>query len=288
MHNRLGEPCPQCATPIARVDFEEHTIYYCPACQTGGRLLKDRGRGSALARGVSRPLTSRCWYGGRVTDVRLDEDLQASAPEIALALSRAGVSGVQKAVRIRRGDAETVMAATIDCTVDLASDQKGVHMSRFPELFEEAIELVVVREGMLVEALSEQIASKRGRAAGGAPRRGLDPRAVADAPPHARDRPQDPGDGHALRDRRRVGDGDSPRGRRRGERDQRVPVRAGPRPEPRERAAARGRVRGDGRGEDPRARPASRRTTSAAARRSSSAPSRTSTPRRSSTSPSAR
>jgi len=42
IHNRLGEPCPQCGTPIARVDFEEHTIYYCPACQTGGRTLKDR------------------------------------------------------------------------------------------------------------------------------------------------------------------------------------------------------------------------------------------------------
>ena len=42
VHNRLGEPCPECATPIARVDFEEHTIYYCPACQTDGRVLKDR------------------------------------------------------------------------------------------------------------------------------------------------------------------------------------------------------------------------------------------------------
>jgi formamidopyrimidine-DNA glycosylase len=42
VHNRLGEPCPQCGTPIARVDFEEHTIYYCPSCQTGGRQLKDR------------------------------------------------------------------------------------------------------------------------------------------------------------------------------------------------------------------------------------------------------
>jgi formamidopyrimidine-DNA glycosylase len=42
VHNRLGEDCPQCGTPIARVDFEEHTIYYCPSCQTGGRLLKDR------------------------------------------------------------------------------------------------------------------------------------------------------------------------------------------------------------------------------------------------------
>jgi GTP cyclohydrolase IV len=90
--------------------------------------------------------------------VRLDQDLQASPPEVALALSRAGVTGVQKAVRIRRGDAETVMAATIDCTVDLAADQKGVHMSRFPELFEDAIELIVEREAMLVEVLAENIA----------------------------------------------------------------------------------------------------------------------------------
>jgi len=42
IHNRLGEPCFVCETPIARVDFEEHTIYYCPTCQTGGRVLKDR------------------------------------------------------------------------------------------------------------------------------------------------------------------------------------------------------------------------------------------------------
>jgi formamidopyrimidine-DNA glycosylase len=42
IHNRLGQPCPFCATPIARVDFEEHTIFYCPSCQTGGRVLKDR------------------------------------------------------------------------------------------------------------------------------------------------------------------------------------------------------------------------------------------------------
>jgi formamidopyrimidine-DNA glycosylase len=42
VHNRLGRPCPQCGTSIERVDFEEHTIYYCPMCQTGGRLLKDR------------------------------------------------------------------------------------------------------------------------------------------------------------------------------------------------------------------------------------------------------
>jgi formamidopyrimidine-DNA glycosylase len=42
VHDKLGEPCYVCGTPIARVDFEEHTIYYCPECQTGGRVLKDR------------------------------------------------------------------------------------------------------------------------------------------------------------------------------------------------------------------------------------------------------
>jgi formamidopyrimidine-DNA glycosylase len=42
VHKKLGEPCYVCGTPIAQVDFEEHTIYYCPECQTGGRVLKDR------------------------------------------------------------------------------------------------------------------------------------------------------------------------------------------------------------------------------------------------------
>jgi formamidopyrimidine-DNA glycosylase len=42
VHRKLGEPCYVCETPIARVDFEEHTIYYCPHCQTGDRVLKDR------------------------------------------------------------------------------------------------------------------------------------------------------------------------------------------------------------------------------------------------------
>jgi len=42
VHNKLGEPCRRCGTPLARVDFDEHTIFYCPECQTEGRVLKDR------------------------------------------------------------------------------------------------------------------------------------------------------------------------------------------------------------------------------------------------------
>jgi GTP cyclohydrolase I/GTP cyclohydrolase-4 len=88
------------------------------------------------------------------------EDLQASTPEVAIGLSRAGVTGVQKAVRIGRGRREKLIAATIDCTVDLDPSQKGVHMSRFPELFEEAIEGVVEDDAFLVEDLAEHVARR--------------------------------------------------------------------------------------------------------------------------------
>ena len=94
------------------------------------------------------------------TEIGLVDDLQASAPDVRLGLTRAGVTGVSRAVRIASKRSETVMAATIDCTVDLAADQKGVHMSRFPELFDEAIEGVVAEEALLVELLAEHIASR--------------------------------------------------------------------------------------------------------------------------------
>ena len=86
------------------------------------------------------------------------DDLQASIPEVRLGLSRAGVQGVAKAIRLRWSGAEKLISAEIDCFVDLDPSQKGVHMSRFPELFEEAIDEVVIGEAFLVEELAEHIA----------------------------------------------------------------------------------------------------------------------------------
>jgi GTP cyclohydrolase I/GTP cyclohydrolase-4 len=51
-----------------------------------------------------------------------------------------------------------LIAAEIECTVDLDPAQKGVHMSRFPELFAEAIEEVVIGEAFLIETLADHIA----------------------------------------------------------------------------------------------------------------------------------
>jgi GTP cyclohydrolase I/GTP cyclohydrolase-4 len=86
-------------------------------------------------------------------------DLQASTPDVQLGLTRAGVTGVQKAIRIRHDGREKTFAAEISCTVDLDPAQKGVHMSRFPELFGEAIDAVVIGEAFLVETLAQHIAA---------------------------------------------------------------------------------------------------------------------------------
>jgi formamidopyrimidine-DNA glycosylase len=42
VHRHGGEPCPRCGTPIAAVHFAERETYYCPQCQTGGKVYADR------------------------------------------------------------------------------------------------------------------------------------------------------------------------------------------------------------------------------------------------------
>jgi MptA/FolE2 family GTP cyclohydrolase len=90
----------------------------------------------------------------------LRDDVQASRPAISVSLSRAGVTGVHQVIRIAHDGTEAVYYAEIDCSVDLDPDRKGVHMSRFPELFAEAIEHVVMREALVIEELAEHIAAE--------------------------------------------------------------------------------------------------------------------------------
>ena len=42
-HGRYGKPCPACGTPIQRIQYASNEANYCPTCQTGGKLLADRG-----------------------------------------------------------------------------------------------------------------------------------------------------------------------------------------------------------------------------------------------------
>jgi formamidopyrimidine-DNA glycosylase len=42
-HGRYGKPCPVCGTAIQRIQYATNEANYCPTCQTGGKLLADRG-----------------------------------------------------------------------------------------------------------------------------------------------------------------------------------------------------------------------------------------------------
>jgi GTP cyclohydrolase IV len=83
------------------------------------------------------------------------EDVQGRAPAISVGLSRVGVTGVEKVVRIR----QELFYAKLECFVDLSSDQKGAHMSRFEEVVNEAIGEVVLSESSFrAETLAKHIA----------------------------------------------------------------------------------------------------------------------------------
>jgi GTP cyclohydrolase IV len=83
------------------------------------------------------------------------DDVQARLPGVPVGLSRVGVTGVEKVVRIR----EELFFARMDCFVDLSRHQKGAHMSRFEEVVNEAIGEVVLSESTFrAETLAQHVA----------------------------------------------------------------------------------------------------------------------------------
>ena len=86
-------------------------------------------------------------------------DVQARRPAVELSLSRVGVTGVEKVIRMRHNGNEQLFSARFECVVELGRDQKGAHMSRFEEVINEAIGEVVLGEATFkVETLAEHIA----------------------------------------------------------------------------------------------------------------------------------
>jgi formamidopyrimidine-DNA glycosylase len=43
MHGKFNRPCPRCGTKVQRIRYASNETNYCPTCQTGGKLLADRG-----------------------------------------------------------------------------------------------------------------------------------------------------------------------------------------------------------------------------------------------------
>ena len=83
-------------------------------------------------------------------------DVQASRPSTEVSLTRVGVRGVEKVIHVRGG----LYFADLECFVDLNPRQAGVHMSRFEEVVNEAIDEFVVSETLRAEELAGRIAER--------------------------------------------------------------------------------------------------------------------------------
>jgi GTP cyclohydrolase I/GTP cyclohydrolase-4 len=87
-------------------------------------------------------------------------DVQASLPATQVSLSRVGVTGVEKVIRVQADGGENLFYANFECFVDLNPQQAGVHMSRFEEIVGEAIDEVVLGEAFKAEVLAAHVAQK--------------------------------------------------------------------------------------------------------------------------------
>src|SRR3954466_11033333 len=89
-------------------------------------------------------------------------DVQASAPTVHVSLSRVGVTGVEKVIRIAAGDGPPqLFSARLECFVDLGPKQKGAHMSRFEEVVNDVIGEVILGEtGFKAEQLAQRVAER--------------------------------------------------------------------------------------------------------------------------------
>src|ERR1700757_4081798 len=86
-------------------------------------------------------------------------DVQSQRPVVQLSLSRVGVTGVEKVIRLSHNGSEQLFSARFECVVDLGPNQKGAHMSRFEEVVNDAINAVVLGEAAFkVETLAHHIA----------------------------------------------------------------------------------------------------------------------------------
>ena len=87
-------------------------------------------------------------------------DVQAGLPATQVSLSRVGVTGVEKVIRVQANGRENHFYAELECFVDLEPRQAGVHMSRFEEIINEAIDEVVLGEAFRAEVLAAHIAER--------------------------------------------------------------------------------------------------------------------------------
>ncbi len=89
-------------------------------------------------------------------------DIQACEPDYPFNLTRVGVTGVKKLVKVERGNDErpVILISNFEVFVDLPSDRKGANLSRNYEVIDEALEEAINRPVYEIEELCGEIAKK--------------------------------------------------------------------------------------------------------------------------------
>ncbi len=109
---------------------------------------------SELLARLERP--ERLVFAGSL-DLQPNFDVQKTAPAVPLGLTRVGITGLRRIIRIARSSEENLFYAEIDLFADLSRDRMGVHMSRFSDVLEETADEVALERAPDIETLTERI-----------------------------------------------------------------------------------------------------------------------------------
>lgn len=94
--------------------------------------------------------------GGLLTSFA--RDVQSERPAVAVGLSRVGVTGLERVIHLASDHPVQLFYAKMDVYVDLPADRKGVHMSRFPSVLDEALEALILQSAPDIETLAAEVA----------------------------------------------------------------------------------------------------------------------------------
>lgn len=89
-------------------------------------------------------------------------DIQACEPDYPINLTRVGVTGVKKLVKVERGNDErpVILISNFEVFVDLPSDRKGANLSRNFEVIDEVLEEAINCPVYEIEELCGEIAKR--------------------------------------------------------------------------------------------------------------------------------